>query len=77
MASIGIGTVLSKDGRKIGNGFLYRIRMSGKYFIETDFGNKVVLSREQVEEYFFPQTDEGLPINDYQQWLEVRDFKRK
>lgn len=51
----------TKDGRKIGNAFCYldgRIDHNKGYYIETDFGNRVVLTAREIKELFYVMKDE-------------------
>ncbi len=53
MHTIGINTILhTKDGRKLGNAIVTGAR--GRFWeVTTDYGNKVELTTEEIEKYFY------------------------
>jgi len=65
------GTLLhTKDGRKIGNAIIVEqaSRESGPVFrIETDFGNKAVLTFDEIESVFFIGR-----VTDFDRWMRDR-----
>lgn len=52
-------TLKTKDGTKVGNGIIFRVdtefvdgKPSHRYWVETDFGNKVKFSWEEIEKLY-------------------------
>lgn len=67
-------TLLTKDGRKTGNAIIYDVEETpaGYFFlIETDFGNLIKLTREEVDELFWLGRREAFGA-----WQKDRDDKQ-
>ncbi len=66
-----IGRICTKDGRRMGNAFIKQVLPDGVCLIETDFGNRTSITFNEVDEFFYPQTD-GLDCTSYQNWTDIR-----
>lgn len=64
----------TQDSMRVGNGIIYDIEdreLLGKlYFVETDFGNRMKFTKEELEELFYPRPDLEM---DYGVWKAERE----
>ena len=68
----------TKDGRKYGNGFLHSSVRDGDitvYRVETDFGNQLSVSKDELLSFWWPMPGTWEKIT-YEEWLGVREARR-
>ncbi|KKN71948.1 hypothetical protein LCGC14_0415940 [marine sediment metagenome] len=66
----------TKDGRKVGNAFCitWVARKPLKYEVETDFGNTLMVTEEEMLELWRIMNDE--PLITYDQWKNSKETKQ-
>lgn len=67
----------TKDGRKVGNAIISSLNDDGTCEVLTDFGNKMTLNLEEIEEFFYTDFHKTEGFVNFKRWIDDRDSLRK